>query len=323
MSDNPRVDDRIHLSTLRELEAEFEAVHGARQHEEPYATENLIYHPDFRALMVMRYVTQLAQAYGIQSELPQVLSIPLGAVDISLEEAVSLYRGLSTGTEMRYPGTRYTAGEVSGLLESRRVEDQGHPTHLIAEIRDRHGNVLYRARPEEEQIADPRIARLTVDILANVVTHGTGRRALRAMPDIPLAGKTGTTNGFRNAAFLGFAPAKKGLFTLGVYVGYDDNRSMRRGNTVLHGASGALPAWIGTIEGLRDAGLLGELESWQDYQTDAAYSYVRVGTDGGVPQEAGSASVLVEGSDGSPRRFLAALGSERERLEGSQYWLWP
>jgi membrane peptidoglycan carboxypeptidase len=323
LDENPRVDDRLHLSTLRELEAEFNAVYGARQNEEPYATENLIFHPDFRALMVMRYVSQLAQAYGVQSELPQVLSMPLGALDISLEEAVSLYRGLSTGTEMRFPGTRYLAGEVAGLLKSHQVEDQGHPAHLIAEIRDRHGNVLYRARQEEEPIADPRIARLTLDILANVVSHGTGRRARRALPDVPLAGKTGTTNGFRNAAFLGFAPAVDGLFTLGVYVGYDDNRSMRRGNTVLHGASGALPAWVSTVEGLKEAGLLGTLAHWKDFQTDAAYSYVRVEKGTGFPSESGEAFVLVEGSDGSPRRFMAALGTERVRLEGAEYWLWP
>jgi penicillin-binding protein 1A len=320
---NPRVAGRLHLSTIRELEAELEALQAMRSHEEPYATENLIFHPDYRALMVMRYVTQLAQAYGVQSELPQVLSMPLGALDISLEEAVSLYRGLSTGTEMRFPGTRYLAGEVVGLLESQEVAAQGHPAHLIEEILDRHGNVLYRARQEEDQIADPRIARLTLDILANVVVHGTGRRALRALPLVPMAGKTGTTNGFRNAAFLGFVPAQKGLFTLGVYVGYDDNRSMRRGNTVLHGASGALPAWIGTVEGLQSAGLLGELDLWENYQTDAAYRYVRVSSASGLPDPSGEALVLVEGSGGTPQRFLAALGTERSRLAGDQRWLWP
>jgi hypothetical protein len=320
---NPRVAERLHLSTIRELEAEVKALWAVRSYEEPYATENLIFHPDYRALMVMRYVTQLAQAYGVQSELPQVLSMPLGAVDISLEEAVSLYRGLSTGTEMRFPGTRYLAGEVAGLLESQEVVAQGHPAHLIEEIRDRHGNILYRARQEEEQIADPRIARLTLDILTNVVAHGTGRRALRALPKVPLAGKTGTTNRFRNAAFLGFVPARDGLFTLGTYVGYDDNRSMRRGNTVLHGASGALPAWIGTVKGLQGAGLLGDLALWEDHQTDAAFSYVRVGLTSGLPDPSGEGLVLVEGSDGSPRRYLAALGAKRTRLEGAESWLWP
>jgi penicillin-binding protein 1A len=320
---NPRVANRLHLSTLRELEAELEALQAMRSHEEPYATENLVFHPDYRALMAMRYVTQLAQAYGVQSDMPQVLSMPLGALDISLEEAVSLYRGLSTGTEMRFPGTRYLGGDVAGLLQSKSVEAQGHPAHLIEEIRDRHGNILYRARQEEKKVSDPRIARLTLDILTNVVSHGTGRRALRALPDIPLAGKTGTTNSFRNAAFLGFLPAKEGLFTLGSYVGYDDNRSMRRGNIVLHGASGALPAWIGTVEGLQKAGLVGELERWEDYQTDAAYSYVRVSEETGRPKQAGKGLVLVEGSDGSPRRYFAVLGAERVRLEGTQNWLWP
>jgi membrane peptidoglycan carboxypeptidase len=106
------------------------------------------------------------------------------------------------------------------------------------------------------------------DVLRNVVRFGTGRRAASALPlggaPLPLAGKTGTTNDYRNAAFLGMVPkvtdgaARWGQgYTVAVYVGYDDNRSMRRGATRVQGASGALPAWLGIARGLASAGLLG------------------------------------------------------------------
>ena len=319
---NPRVDDRLHLSTLQELALEHEAVFAAIEFDEPYDVENLVWHPDFRTLMCMRYITQLAQAYGVQTDLPQVLSMPLGAVDISLEEVVALYGGLSTGEQLRFPGTQYRTTDVQGLLSGQAVAGLGHPTHLIQEIRDRDGRVLYRARHEAEQVADQRATRLTLDILGNVVEHGTGKRAARQLPDVKLAGKTGTTNGFRNAAFVGFTPAHTGLFTLGVYVGYDDNRSMVRGNVRLHGASGALPAWIGTVQGLKDEGLLAMIsgDSWGE---DGAYSQVSVDSTAGLRSEEGEAFALVDGTGGVARRFFSPLGEERLPLEGRQHWLWP
>jgi hypothetical protein len=50
----------------------------------------------------------------------------------------------------------------------------------------------------------------------------------------------------------------EGGFVVGVYVGYDDNRSMKKGRIALAGASGALPAWMATVQGLANSGLLGE-----------------------------------------------------------------
>ena len=195
---NPRVDNRIHLSTLQELELEMEVVEAILELEDPYSVEALVWHPDFRILMCMRYVTQLAQAYGVETHIPQVLSLPLGAVDISLEEAVALYGGLASGERWSFPGTQYQSSEVEGLLVGESVPSLERPTHLIQEIRDRDGRVLYRARLEAESISDSSAAAMTVDILRNVVEFGTGRRAAAALPDVWLAGKTGTTNGFRN-----------------------------------------------------------------------------------------------------------------------------
>jgi penicillin-binding protein 1A len=109
---------------------------------------------------------------------------------------------------------------------------------------------------------------MTAGILRNVVLHGTGVRAETAVRAggraVPLGGKTGTTDDFRNAAFVGFAPISSpggyrvdGGYAIGAYVGYDDNRPMVNGRIKLSGASGALPAWIGTTSGMAAAHLLG------------------------------------------------------------------
>ena len=323
LSRNPRVDDRVHLSTLQELALEFEVIESSLEFEDPYSLENLVWHPDFRVLMCMRYLTLLAQAYGVETHIPQVLSMPLGAVDISLEEAVALYGGLASGERWTFPGTQYQSSEVEGLMVGEAVPSMGHPTHLIQEIRDRDGRVLYRARLEAEQIADPSAAALTVDILSNVVQHGTGRRASAALPDVWMAGKTGTTNGFRNAAFLGLASSHHSTYTLGAYVGYDDNRSMVRGNTQLHGASGALPAWIGTLEGMQELGMLPSKDGTGSRRVLETSSEIAVDGQAGLPDPDGDALVLVEGTGGQARRHYAPLGFEREPLEGRYHWMWP
>jgi penicillin-binding protein 1A len=257
------VEDRLHVSTLEAVQASFERRSMARDLEatvpDLYSPQVLYWHQDFRTLMAIRYVTSLAEDYGVQTEIREVLSMPLGASEITLEEATSLYSGLISGTGYEFL-SETRAGEAAPLLTS---------TALIQEIRDVDGRVLYKAQPKVTEVADPLVAEMTADILRNVVLYGTGRRASRAVMHgsypVPLGGKTGTTNDFKNAAFIGYVPVGnphgysiQGGFTVGAYVGYDDNRSMSNKRIKLAGASGALPAWIGTAQGLMGAGLLYE-----------------------------------------------------------------
>jgi hypothetical protein len=257
------IEDRLHVSTLEAVQASFERRRMSRDLQatvpDLYSSEVLYWHQDFRTLMAIRYVASLAEDYGVQTEIREVLSMPLGASEITLEEATSLYSGLVSGSAYEFVGeTR--SGDEAPLLTS---------TSLIHEIRDMDGRVLYKANPKITTVADPAVAEMTADILRNVVLHGTGRRAASAVPHgsypVPLGGKTGTTNDFRNAAFIGYVPVGnphgysiQGGFTIGAYVGYDDNRSMSNKRIKLAGASGALPAWIGTAHGLMSSGLLYE-----------------------------------------------------------------
>jgi len=265
---DPLVEGRVHRSTLRALRRGMERYQLVLESAAPYDFETLALHPDFRVLVNMRYVSALASRLGLYDPLPPVLAMPLGAIDIRLEEAAVMYQAMRDGQVWHFPGESSTPGEIPGLRSTERVPPPQRPTNLISEIRDRDGNVLYRAKPVPEPVADPVAGRLVDDVLRNVVRHGTGRRALGAVTlggaPVPVAGKTGTTNGYKNAAFLGFVPKSSGgawrgdeAITLGVYVGYDDNRPMKRGGTKIQGASGALPVWLDVAQGLADAGLLG------------------------------------------------------------------
>ena len=88
---------------------------------------------------------------------------------------------------------------------------------------------------EAAQIISPQVAYVMTSLLSGVVTRGTAVRA--AALDWPLGGKTGTTNDFTDAWFVGFDPE----ITVGVWVGLDQKRSLGNGES---GAAAALPIWI-------------------------------------------------------------------------------
>jgi membrane peptidoglycan carboxypeptidase len=211
----------------------------------------------------MRYLERTARRYGVQVPIQLSLSMALGASDLTLEEATLLYQGMVTGKTWTFGGL---AGGPDGTVE---VGAPAASTLLIQEIQDVEGHVIYRAVPKASEATSPDIAAMTADVLRNVVERGTGRRAKGSVSvgggALPLGGKTGTTNDFRNAAFVGYAPrVGQGLatvadgWTFGVYVGYDDNHPMVAGGVRMAGASGALPAWMLAVRGVAAAGLLGE-----------------------------------------------------------------
>jgi len=89
--------------------------------------------------------------------------------------------------------------------------------------------------PEVKDVIRARTARIMTSMLQEVVQHGTGIAA--ASMKYPLGGKTGTTNDFTDAWFIGFSPT----MTTGVWVGYDEKKSLGAKET---GARAALPIWM-------------------------------------------------------------------------------
>ncbi len=216
-------------------------------------------HQDFRVLLAMRYVTALAAHFGVRTPLEEVLSLPLGAADITLEEAAMLYDGLLTGASWSFPGEAMGGG----------VPAPPSPALLVSGVRTVEGRSVYDAGGDRSAVTSPLTGAMTRDLLRGVVDVGTGKRARGAVSfvdtptaPLPILGKTGTTNSHRNAAFVGAVPRVEGgeiagHWVIAVYVGYDDNRPLKNGGLSLAGASGALPAWLGTAQGVARSGVIG------------------------------------------------------------------
>jgi penicillin-binding protein 1A len=305
---DPLVNGVLHASTIRALRSAIDRHLPNVAARDPWDPQNLTLDPDFRTLVGIRYVQRMIDAYGVSAELPTSLVLALGAADVSLVDATSLYAGFLEGERWFAEGSVFEAGMVPGTTSAVPVRaDEAGPA-LIAEIRDAGGNLVYSAATASERVADPMSGALVGDILRNVVRHGTARRAAgREARNVPLAGKTGTTNDYRNAAFIGFVPRPVDrayrwgdAYSVGVYVGYDDNTSMRRGGLRLQGANGALPAWLGIARTIGDT--YGSARG-KDADYELPEGIVRVPLGGGAADGSG-AGPSAWTVTGSARRFV-------------------
>jgi 1A family penicillin-binding protein len=122
----------------------------------------------------------------------------------------------------------------------------------VSKIEDYQGNILYEHFIDNEKRFEPEAVYPLLDMMQGVMNDGSGRVIRRMGFKHPAAGKTGTTNAFRDAWFTGFT---KDL-TTSVWVGYDDNESMFRPNEKgVSGAHAAAPIWGLVMEqALKDSG---------------------------------------------------------------------
>ncbi|MGD0403901.1 MAG: PBP1A family penicillin-binding protein [Candidatus Acidiferrales bacterium] len=156
-------------------------------------------------------VIALARKFGITSPLPPYLPLALGASDLTLMEHTSAF----------------TVFPDDGI----HIEP-----HYIRRVTSYDGAILEEPRPQVTDVVPPEVARTMVAMLEEVVQFGTGVRAKEL--GRPSAGKTGTTNDFTDAWYIGFTPQ----LTAGVWVGNDDKRiSLGKKET---GARAALPIWL-------------------------------------------------------------------------------
>jgi penicillin-binding protein 1A len=107
--------------------------------------------------------------------------------------------------------------------------------YFINRIEDKEGNILEENKSEAEEVISPQIAYMMTSLLHGVIKRGTGVAA--SFLDWPLGGKTGTTNDFTDAWFIGFSPS----LCAGVWVGHHTQVTI--GERV-SGAVAALPIWI-------------------------------------------------------------------------------
>jgi len=159
-------------------------------------------------------VVKTAQNMGIGTEILPVPAIALGGLDngVSPLEMASAYGTLANG------GVRM-------------------PAHGILEVKDGQGTVLSAAKPAEARAIPANVAYLATDILKGVISGGTGTKAAIGRP---AAGKTGTTQEYRDAWFVGYTPD----LVASVWVGFAD---AQREMTSVHGrkvTGGSFPAEI-------------------------------------------------------------------------------
>jgi penicillin-binding protein 1A len=158
----------------------------------------------------IRTVEDYARKFGITSTLPPYLPVALGAAEVTLLEQTSAFSVFPSD------GIRVVP-------------------RMITKVEDYDGRVLEEGYPEVRDVISSRTARLMTAMLQGVVQHGTAIAASKM--NVPLGGKTGTTNDFTDAWFVGFSPT----MTAGVWIGYDEKKSLGAKET---GARAALPAWM-------------------------------------------------------------------------------
>jgi penicillin-binding protein 1A len=155
-------------------------------------------------------VAQFAHSLGFDSALASNLSLALGTSEVKLIELVTAYAVFAN---------RGQKIEPFGVLEV--VDDQNR--------------VIWRAKPKKRLVMSRAGAAIMTNMLEAVIKKGTARKANHL--EGPVAGKTGTTNNYRDALFIGFSPSN----AAGVWVGQDWGGSLGQNET---GARAALPIWI-------------------------------------------------------------------------------
>jgi penicillin-binding protein 1A len=195
----------------------------------PYTPHN--YEPDWKGTMTLtsafaesrnipalkladkvgiKTVIEVAQRFGITSPLPPFLPIAIGAADITLAEQVGAYAV--------FPN--------DGI----RIDP-----HYIRQVTQPDGVPLATRNPEVKEVISVEVARQMMVLLQAVTKYGTAAQV--ASMNHPFGGKTGTTNDFTDAWFVGFSPS----VTCGTWVGFDDRTSLGSKET---GAKAALPIWM-------------------------------------------------------------------------------
>jgi len=157
-------------------------------------------------------VIRLCRKFGITSRLVPNLPLALGASDLTLLEHVSAF----------------TTFPNDGVHLAPRV---------VYRVTNYDGRVIDDFQPEVTEVLPASVARLMVSMLREPFNSGTAARARPLALKYPMAGKTGTTNDFTDAWFLGFTPS----LTCGVYVGFDDHQTLGEKE---EGARVALPIWM-------------------------------------------------------------------------------
>ena len=227
----------------------------------------------------VKNVVEAAKRLGIRSPMAPTLALGLGASGLTPLELT----------------TAYTVFASQGVR---------HDPVAVRWVEDAEGQVLEKHAPLGERVMSEQQAFVMTSMLQGVVQRGTGTRA-KALGR-PVAGKTGTTNDFIDAWFVGYSPS----LVAGVWVGIDDREPLGNKES---GGRAALPIWVEFMQQAL------EREPLQEFVTPPHIRMVRINSRTGVGGDSGSgATIQVALAEGdSPRTAQARAVQNLERVVGA------
>ena len=211
-------------------------------------------------VLTPQQVIAYARRFGLESKLEPYLSLALGAADLTLVDMTSAYSVFPNGGVRMRP-------------------------YSVLKISDRDGNVLEEGRPDPQDAIRADTAFVMTNLLRGVVQRGTAASANKL--GWPLGGKTGTTDDYGDAWFIGFDPD----ITVGVWVGHDERKPIGHNET---GGVAALPIWIDFMRAYLET---------RDPQNPP--EFVPPGNIVFVPVNAVSGAVAEEGATGINEAFIS------------------
>jgi penicillin-binding protein 1A len=167
-------------------------------------------------LATLDRVIETGQEAGFARTIPKNPASYIGAFESTLKEVTAAYSVLPSRGQLKEP-------------------------YLIERIDDSEGHIIYQGRPREKAAVSPALAWVVAQTLREVIEHGTAASAKSLGLTRYAAGKTGTTDDYKDAWFVGFTNS----LTCGVWTGFDQPQTiLERG----YGATLALPIWVHTME---------------------------------------------------------------------------
>ena len=160
----------------------------------------------------LKTVVSYARKFGLTHSVPPVPSLGIGSCEATLMEMTSAYTAFPNGGVRPIP-------------------------YLVEKINDKNGQLVYQQIPQTQEVLRKEAAWIMCTMLRDVNIHGTAAAIWASGFNHPSGGKTGTTNDYTDAWYIGFTKR----YTAGIWVGADDHKPMGPGHT---GADDAVPVWI-------------------------------------------------------------------------------
>lgn len=252
-------------------------------------------------------ITDFVKRLNVNAKLPPDLSVSLGSFGMNLLDLVKTYGIFPNGGRLirlksvvsikdrngkvyhfdeNLGPKKEQSGELAAIksipekeVAVKALESEDKDSQEVEEGKDKELQNPFLVNLNEEQVYDTRLAYLMTNLLKGVVQNGTGRKA-RNVSDY-IGGKTGTTNNYVDAWFLGFSSK----LVTGVWTGFDDNKTLGWGET---GAKSALPIWIEFMKlGLKRFGEF-------DFTIPSGILNVAINKDTGKPVKSMGSGVIME-----------------------------